>query len=688
MVPVAQVNEWRTREFEGKPSELPRLGREWGLITWDTETSALSFDDGGISTVSVGWWDEARQECWYAAWPFAQGKYGKPEDDGVRTLFDPEDDGEGDPNLSVAEWVALLDWLARAGLGLQAHNLKFDLGHTRSGVMGRFGGPKWPGVDLSGRLLRDTALVARDVWPDAPTIQLKLLAEGLWGEDSRAEQLALKPYLGPKDNPRYDLVPWEVMKPYAAKDAILTVRLGRYLEQLVEEGGASRAELRREHDVTLALLRMEEAGLPYPAKASREAAERLGGLERAKTLKLPFKVKEAKRYYFERDDAQRPVPVQGPDGKWGTGLGLEPLGLTPTGRVQFTAETLETLDRAGKPWAKELASIKKLQTAQTLWYDGYASKVAPDGRLRAMFRQVMSGKGGDGGTSSGRFSVERVNLQAIPHDYRLPFLEEAGVRSPRGLVAQAVEELGAGGGTAGWVAKELDLAQAELRVAAQYASCETMLEMIREGRDAHGETATALFGVTKKDADWDKMRQVAKRGNFSLIFGVGATTFQGSVRREAGIELTNREAFRIVNEWNGLYPEYSQQIEEESQRVSRLKYVKLVNGRKRWFREHEDWHKAFNQRVQASLAEYGKDWLVRTDRWFRSSDLGGYVRDRARLDGVGLAGLVMVIHDSQVLLLPADVADEVAEVIRADGVALWEQLWPGLPGAVDVKRWK
>ena len=71
-----------------------------------------------------------------------------------------------------------------------------------------------------------------------------------------------------------------------------------------------------------------------------------------------------------------------------------------------------------------------------------------DGRIRTSFRQTK--------VVSGRLSVERVQLQAIPHDYQLGTLGVEGVRSffkPDD----------------GFELWEVDISQAEIRVATAVA---------------------------------------------------------------------------------------------------------------------------------------------------------------------------------------------------------------------------
>jgi DNA polymerase-1 len=288
--------------------------------------------------------------------------------------------------------------------------------------------------------------------------------------------------------------------------------------------------------------------------------------------------------------------------------------------------------------------------------------VGEDGRLRASFRQ--------NGTVSGRFSVERVQLQAIPHDYRLNGEIMKGIPTPRQLISNGVP--------AGYELWELDLAQAELRVAALYANCERMLTLIRNGEDLHADAAIQLFKVKPTDDNWGEMRNVAKRANFSLIFGVGADKLRGDIEAQTGIVLSKTETQQLIYDWHNLYPEFHRSIEshmrviEKRQEQHGMAWITLWNGERRWFNEMEEAHKAFNQRVQPALAQFGLDWWLATER---------------RLMGMDGQGIVMTIHDSLVLMLRADSAIDTATEIQMLGVELWDKVFAGVPGGVDCKKW-
>lgn len=706
-----------------KPSDLLALHRSGmktgGPASVDTETSGLFADDGArASTVSVAWEDidgewmdflegnsQEDRVTWgieehapgqqamivSIAWPFDQGVEGKPEDNGQERLWP---DAE---NLPEEEWVALIEWLVLVGeeFGLTFHHAKFDCEKFRVGT--RHG---WAGKDLMDLCDWDTQNGCDLLWPTLldPTTNrftnsLKPTYAALYGVEETREAEEVKTYLRKSKLPagRWDLIPWSIIGKYADKDARMTCVLRLRQEWDIENhkvcewlwGSATEVyvdeqeepikkiapdvssvyeKLWRRLETSKVLYRMEWRGLPYDEATSREAADMCRERAAALEPQLPFEptINAAKEFFFS--DAVTP--------RGHKGLDMVPYSVTEKGAPQLTAEILARMVDDDIPHAQTWAEWSKVSSAASMWYEGYADKMGQDGRLRCAFRQ--------NGTVSTRFSVERINLQAIPQDYRLSeYSILDGIPTPRDLIKSAVSTMPE------WKSYELDLAQAELRVGAMFAECERMLQMIHDGADLHTFTTKALFPDVDPDDPLfeSKWRQVGKRGNFSLQFGSGWDTFAKMVSKETGIILPEYEARRIVKDWNALYPEYNRAIKKHQakvvQRQVRHKYAWLeaANHERRWFSAYEEAHKSFNQRVQANLAQFAIDWMLRTDHYLRSQGLDD--------NPLNMGGLILTIHDSQMLLLPAGPEGEkMAETCANFGRELWKDMFPGVPGDV------
>lgn len=637
------------------PLLLPKPSSVVGPVMFDVETDGLHPDDGArVSVISLAFRVEDEDQPVSVAYPFGQGP-----DSSVKFFDELPDNDEwrGKHDLGQRAWRHLTRWLNSAGAGLVGHNIKFDILQMTGQAV-----PGYPGVDLTERVLFDTMVMAAEVWPRGP-LALKKIATQLWGLDADEEQRALAPYLGRKTDPRFDLVPWPVMFEYARRDAELTMMVFEQMATELYESTALGRFLPMEMDVNRALIRMEVAGLPYDPEMSRDFARAIDARMEEIQAQLPFNVKpnDIKKFYFSTEpNPSAPDPTR-------PGLGLEPIETTPTGQPKMTAPIVDRMAAQGVPYTRELREYNRLKSANSKWYYPFADRAGADGRIRTSFRHT-------GGTKSGRFSASRINLQAVPKDYAL----QLPVPTPRQVVAAAVRDL-----PADWGLFDLDLEQAELRVAALYAGCEPMLEHIREGRDSHGETATQLFGVSPGDSDWDMYRSIAKRANFSLIFGSGPVSFHEMLSNQAGLDLPMREVRRIVYDWRDLYPEFGAAIESAQGVCERFGFVEGLLGRRRYYGRDEDAHSSFNQVVQSSLATYAKMWTLSTDRLCRELDLPA----RGRRDGVGRGGLLLVVHDSQVLLLPNEEHEGIVSTICQTASDIWDEAFPGVPGGADWERW-
>jgi DNA polymerase-1 len=422
---------------------------------------------------------------------------------------------------------------------------------------------------------------------------------------------------------------WARAAEYATVDAVVTLHAAEHQLARFGQGEGSRASMDRLLAQGRELLRIERRGVGYDRQRSLEIAEQMKKVESSMRVGLPFRATPAgaKRYFF-------------------TERGYDPAERTATGQPRLDDQEVSRLVALGAPFAREYQELRSIEVARTKWYESYAEHCGWDGRLRTKFSQAK--------VISGRLSSTRVNLQAIPHDYQLKEITERGWETPRQLFR-------ARDGARLW---ELDLSQAELRVAAVEAGCTSMLELIREGADIHGSVTSDLFNIQPEHPDWGEKRQIGKRADFAFIFGVGADTFQFDLAKLTGIWLPIGECQSIVAKWRKLFPEYGRAIKRYMDLADRRQWIRLVNGRVRHFASWEDQHKAFNQYVQGSLAELMTDWLIEVGkRW---------------------PGLVLLtIHDSLVL----ETADEaLVQEVRQLGEELGTKMFK-VPMVVDMKVW-
>lgn len=673
------------------PSQLPKL-KKGSWIALDTEDSGLFPDDGArVSTVSVAWHTDDVEACGCgycgfcvrggpvvvgSAFPFAHGVEAQPWFNGAFTLFG----GDEELNLPAHEWRALFNWISVFGLRIVEHNAQYDK------IMMGAGLPDWcPAgplkMDIDKHVQWDSLLACKNLWPTelkglGPTMTRLKLGTKLgdpvkdWIRKNKARYVKMG---YPSWASGYDLVPWLLMSEYATEDAIGTRKLLDVQLAMFQDGYGDWTEFSgKQMDIMKLFVRMERRGMPFPREYSAGFVGVLEKKQNATGKALPFTPTPtaAKNFFFSEDISARGVK----------GLGLIPTKLGKDkadgspGGPSLDAEVLSDLATDDVPYAKDWKLYTDLGRLASMYYGGYADKTGADGRLRARIRQLREEtKTSDG--MADRFSIERVNLQAMPHDGKLAVaLEGLDVPSVRGLIAYEVAK-----NYPGWELWEFDLSQAELRVGALLSECGKMLDAFANGKDVHQMTAD-LIRVPRNP--------VAKSSNFLLIFDGGWNTFRSQVKKqtlgrpEGPVILTPREAKEIVYPWKRTYPQFKLMADRWEDFANRTGYVPLANGQLRWFTAREDKRKAWNQRVQGSIAQFFQEWLLMVEEICEAAG----VMKRAEVEGIGGAGPLMTVHDSIITLLPAGQVAQIGAEIKAAAVKLWDDMFPGVPGDVDAKQ--
>lgn len=604
-------------------------------VSVDTETSGLYPDDGHrVACVAITWPEDGDLRT--LALPFDQGVRDKLPH--AQLDFDFGGSGGKDPNLGRREWDAMLEWLREQLLVF--HNAKFDLAMLRAGTR------HWPGIDLMPAFHWDTMLAQGVIDPKYPrgldlTVRRLEIGTGKKGLD------AIKTWLKANKYPthRYDLAPWPVVEPYVTTDTEDTARLKQYQEERMESAPAKDLDwIDIEFDLMKALYRMEQRGIPYDDEESMRAAEELDRRADAIEATMPFRANptETHNYFIQKL-------------KLHTERSSE-----KTNKPTIDEEQVRKWIRDEVPFAFEYSQVTKIRRAVSMWYRGYPEKIGVDGRLRGTFRQ--------GEVKSGRMSIERVQLQALPKSDKYNAVGSRDRLEIYQGIPDVRDMIRAEEGRGLW---NLDLQQAELRVATKYSACRLMAEQLAAGIDSHGEVTKNVLGVQPDSPEWKTKRDIAKRLNFGGIFQIGGETFQRTLAKLADIYIPLPDAYRYVNNWRAMYPEFGYAYRKAEQLAKTRGYVNQLPGtewvRRSYFRDHEFPNTAWNRIVQGSLAQAFKMWLA----WI----------EKEHPDY-----LVLTVHDSVVLEADLDEGDSIAATVAEYGQEMFSNLFD-TPMPVDVGRW-
>ena len=695
-----------------KPSELPVPDQSMfsSPVVFDTETTGLHPDDGAtVSVVSIAFRDAAGDVQSYA-WAFDHGRVfekgltpkrwadkgrykGAVKGSHAGAVYYgawPDEEDWQDPNLPTSEFDAIQEWLAQAGqaVGLIGHNVQFDCHVMTRGLRDELfdapaGRQRYPA--LMEYVVADTMLSHYVLYPTNATHALKPVSVELRGESvaESSEMLTGALAVGrlryglPAKDKRYDLVPNEVILPYAEDDARMTLWLYEHMA-ILPAHPSERGEIENQLAMAKTLFNIEIRGL---GPLDKDYAESIGTLLQERMTEIarllypeiePPTPAKAKAYFFDKER------VQDVDGLiWGPGE--QPRERDPlTGKIskQGALSTITCAAIARNPnVAPDVQERARLYgehitlQASSRYYVAWPLLASSfDGKLRARFRQAY--------VNTGRLSVERVQLQAVPRHLGLSIRD---VQAPEPKALLAPEE--------GRARAVFDLQQAELRIAASFAECRSMLDLLNDGADVHGTTATRIFGETPESAGdrWSELRTNGKRVVFSSTFGVGPARFQSMVYDDTGGEtiIPLAECRNMIDAYIDAYPEYSIAYEQWMDYALANGRVPLVRGRQGWFNDREKgrnpygwWRSGWSRRVQGSLAVFVTDWVAGIEK---------------RLTQTGLGELTGTVHDSiYVDHDPSDVG-ELEALVVADTVDLWNSYFGGgkygVIGGVDYTNW-
>jgi len=262
------------------------------------------------------------------------------------------------------------------------------------------------------------------------------------------------------------------------------------------------------------------------------------------------------------------------------------------------------------------------------------------GRIHADFRQI--------GAPTGRFSCSNPNLQQIPHEtaYRRCF------RAPEGRKLVIA-----------------DYSQIELRILADFSGDPNFINGFISGQDFHSQTAAQVFNVKPEDVTPDQ-RSFAKRLNFGVVYGIGASRFATMTG------LSQTESENTLRRYFATYPRMDNWLRDTGRRVVNERNVRTASGRLLRLRFDE------NDRQQiASAQRYGKNMPIQgtsADILKRALRL---LHDRlARTSGK----LVNIVHDEVIVECDAAEAESAAETLRKAMCDAGEEYINKVPVNVDV----
>jgi DNA polymerase-1 len=512
-----------------------------------------------------------------------------------------------------AELAPLRDLLAADTPVKIAHNAKFDAKWVRHHL----------GAEMGG--LYDTFLASQ------------LIAAG---DQDRRHSLAdvAQFFTGTELDKTQQVSDWgaaelsQLQIEYAARDAAVMVPLREKMdERLALDGLADVARL--EFECVMPIAEMELTGFYLDEPRWREQLEKV-------------KIAQAKA----ADELQELLSA---------GVAQASLFGRPEINLDSQPQVTDALRNLGVPvpdttraWVLQPLAEQYPVIAKLLEYRGVAKMLGSFGenilefinpgtrRIHADFRQI--------GAPTGRFACTNPNLQQIPHEeaYRRCFIAPPG----RKLVIA-------------------DYSQIELRILADFSRDENFIRAFESGADFHSTAASQVFGVKPEEVTADQ-RSFAKRLNFGVVYGIGASRFA----MMTGLSQTEGEntlrryftTYRGLDAWLREASEKAVNNRESrtgSNRLVKMRYDETDPGQKAAVRRNGK-----NAPIQGTSA----DILKRALRLLHDSLRGTSGK------------LVNIVHDEIIVECDAGEAEDIAKRLETAMRTAGEEYVKRVPVKVDV----
>ncbi len=439
-------------------------------------------------------------------------------------------------------------------------------------------------------------------------------------------------------------VPVTAAAPYAAADAETCLRLMPQLQAELKRDGLEALMYEMEMPLVSVLAEMEFVGvrldLDFFHNFAKELNSGLASLEKQiyELVGKPFNINSTQQLsdiLFTR--LKLSPPERGKK--------------TASGHYSTSADVLETL-RGQHPVVDLVLEQRELAKLKSTYVDALPEAVdSGTGRVHTSYGQT--------GSVTGRLSSNNPNLQNIP------IRTETGRRVRNGFIADE-----------GNVLLSVDYSQVELRLVAQMAGDEAMLQAFRAGQDIHATTAAAIFNLPLSQVTKD-MRRHAKAVNFGLIYGMSAFGLTRST------DLTLAESENFVKAYFVRFPGVKKYLDETKKLAAQQGYVTTLLGRRRYFpalkgmlnvqlRNREE-REAINAPIQGTAADIMKLAMLSIPLALRKMGLKGQ--------------MLLQVHDEIVIECPKSELEQTARIVQDTMESVYPLSIPLSTEARSGKSW-
>ena len=372
-----------------------------------------------------------------------------------------------------------------------------------------------------------------------------------WIDNYRKEKGVLK------NDFTWDSIPFEIMKTYAAMDAVVTFQIYEKFIKIKQN-----KRLKKVYDEILIpgcrfLTDVQDNGVPFDKLR----------LIKSQSL-MQQQIDDAIEELYKEPSIRKFEEINGKDFNPNSTVQLRSLlfdfvGLNPTGKKTGTgahstdAEVLEELSRQSHI-PKLILEIRQKSKIKNTYLDKILPQLDLDSRLRTGFNLH--------GTTSGRLSSSgKLNMQQLPRDN--PIVKGCIKAAPGNKIVA------------------MDLTTAEVYVAAVLAKDNALMDVFRSGGNFHSTIAHKVFklkcSVEEVAELYSTQRQAAKAVTFGIMYGAGPAKISEQVTKDSGTYFSRHEAQEVINEYFSAFHRLKAWIEENQKFIQQNGFIYSFFGRKR-----------------------------------------------------------------------------------------------------------
>ena len=464
-----------------------------------------------------------------------------------------------------------------------------------------------------------------------------------WMDNYRKENGILK------NDFQWGSIPFDVMKTYAAMDALCTYLIYEKFKKIKQN-----TKLKWVYDNILIpgtrfLTDAQDNGVPFDKKrlyASQELMQTQIDEAVDKLYDNPA-IRQWESYYDKDFNPNSTVQLRS--------LLFDHVGLKPTGKKTGTgahstdAEVLRELGSQSEVPGLIL-DIRQRSKIKNTYLDKIIPQLDRDGRLRTSFNLH--------GTTSGRLSSSgKLNMQQLPRDN--PAVKGC-IKAAEGNKIVA-----------------MDLTTAEVYVAAVLAKDKALMDVFRSGGNFHSSIAKTVFRLPCEVEDvaeyYTTQRQAAKAVTFGIMYGAGPKKISEQVTKDSGKYFSQQEAKEVIDDYFQSFHALKKWIDTNHKFIEQNGFVYSFFGRKRRLPNV----KSSDAGIKSHSIRSGLNFLVQS----AASDINllGAIDMHADIQASKMkARIFALVHDSILAEVPEEEIDTYSEKLK-----YWIQLDRGIniPGA-------